>query len=40
LTALITRLTSAGWEALPEKVQDPLFGYLWFGHKFRRLLRS
>jgi hypothetical protein len=40
LTALITRLIADGWEALPKKVQDPVFGYIWFGHKFRRLVRS
>jgi len=40
LTALINRLTADGWVALPEKVPHPVFGYLWFGHKFRRLVRT
>ena len=39
LTALIQRLLSDGWEALPEKVQNPVFGYIWFGYKFHRLVR-
>jgi roadblock/LC7 domain-containing protein len=40
LTALISRLTADGWVALAEKVPHPMFGYLWFGHKFRRLVSS
>jgi hypothetical protein len=40
LTALIKRLTSDGWEALPEKVEHPVFGYIWFGYRFHRLVRS
>jgi hypothetical protein len=39
LTALITRLISDRWEEVPEKVQDPVFGYLWYGHRFHRLVR-
>ena len=40
LTALVKRLISDGWEELPEKAQHPVFGYLWFGYRFRRLVRS
>ena len=39
LTALISRLISDGWEELPQKVQHPVFGYIWFGYRFRRLVR-
>jgi hypothetical protein len=40
LTALVDRLTIDGWEVLPEKLQHPIFGYIWFGYRFRRLVRS
>src|SRR5262245_19877765 len=39
LTALIKQLTFDGWEALADKVQHTVFGYLWFGYRFRRLVR-
>jgi hypothetical protein len=40
LTALITRLISEGWEVLPDKALHPVFGYIWFGYRFHRLVRS
>jgi len=40
LTALITRLTADGWNVLPDRVEHPVFGYLWYGYRFHRLIRS
>ena len=40
LTAVLTRLISDGWEQLPEKIQDPIFGYIRYGYRFRRLVRT
>ncbi len=39
LTALIKGLISEGWEALPEKVHHPVCGFIWYGYRFRRLVR-
>jgi hypothetical protein len=40
LTVLIKQLLSDGWEDLPDKVKHPVFGYLWYGYRFHRLIRS
>jgi hypothetical protein len=40
LTALIKRLIADGWTALPDKVSHPVFGDLWYGYRFYRLVRS
>jgi hypothetical protein len=40
LTALVDWLTTDRWEVLPEKLHHPVFGYIWFGYRFRRLVSS